>query len=87
MILGVAAVIGREFRMDLLSEGSRIGEDEATSALDELLERRLVREQSDGSYDFSHANIREVAYAGLSSARRRLLHQRIARALIASAAG
>ena len=87
MVVGVAAVIGREFRMDLLSEGSGIGEDEAASALDELLERRLVREQSDGSYDFSHANIREVAYAGLSSARRRLLHQRIARALIASAAG
>ena len=87
MVVGVAAVIGREFRMDLLSEGSRIGEDEAASALDELLERRLVREQGDGSYDFSHANIREVAYAGLSSARRRLLHRRIARALIASAAG
>jgi DNA-binding SARP family transcriptional activator/predicted ATPase len=87
MVVGVAAVIGREFRMDLLSEGSGIGEDEAASALDELLERRLVREQSDGSYDFSHGNIREVAYAGLSSARRRLLHQRIARALIASATG
>jgi DNA-binding SARP family transcriptional activator/predicted ATPase len=87
MVVGVAAVIGREFRMDLLSEGSGVGEDEAASALEELLERRLVREQSDGSYDFSHANIREVAYVGLSSARRRLLHQRIARALIASAAG
>jgi DNA-binding SARP family transcriptional activator/predicted ATPase len=87
MVVGVAAVIGREFHMDLLSEGSGIGEDEAASSLDELLERRLVREQSNGSYDFSHANIREVAYAGLSSARRRLLHQRIARALIASAAG
>ena len=87
MVVGVAAVIGREFRMDLLSEGSGIGEDEAASALDELLERRLGREQSDGSYDFSHANIREVAYAGLSTARRRLLHRRIARALIASAAG
>jgi predicted ATPase/DNA-binding SARP family transcriptional activator len=87
MVVGVAAVVGREFRMDLLSEGSGIGEDGAASALDELLERRLVREQSDGSYDFSHASIREVAYAGLSSARRRLLHQRIARALIASAAG
>lgn len=86
MVVGVAAVIGREFRIDLLSECSGIGEDEATSALEELLDRRLVREQSDGSYDFSHASIREVAYAGLSSARRRLLHQRTARALIASSA-
>jgi predicted ATPase len=87
MVVGVASVIGREFRMDLLTEGSGLGESETASALDELLERRLVREQSDGSYDFGHANIREVAYAGLSSARRRLLHQRIARALIASASG
>ncbi len=39
------------------------------------------------SYDFSHDNIREVAYAGLGSARRRLLHHTIARAQIASAAG
>ena len=29
MVVGVAAVIGREFRMDLLSEGSGISEDEA----------------------------------------------------------
>jgi serine/threonine protein kinase/tetratricopeptide (TPR) repeat protein len=86
-VVGVAAVIGREFRMDLLAEGSGVGENDAAAALDELLERRLVREQSDGSYDFGHASIREVAYAGLSSARRRLLHQRVAQALIASAAG
>jgi len=86
-IVGAAAVIGREFRMDLLVESSGVSENEATSALEELLERRLVREQSGASYDFSHDNIREVAYAGLSSARRRLLHQRIARAQIASAAG
>jgi DNA-binding SARP family transcriptional activator/predicted ATPase len=84
-LIGVAAVIGREFRADLLCEGSGIGEDAVALAMDELLARRLVREQGDGSCDFSHAIIREVAYAGLSAARRRLLHQRIARALIASA--
>jgi tetratricopeptide (TPR) repeat protein len=86
-IVGVAAVIGREFRLDLLAESGGISEDETASALDELLERRLVREQTGGSYDFSHDNIREVAYAGLGSARRRLLHHRIAQAQIASAAG
>jgi tetratricopeptide (TPR) repeat protein len=86
-VVGVAAVIGREFRLDLLAGSSGISEDEAASALDELLERRLVREQSGGSYDFSHDNIREVAYAGIGSARRRLLHHRIAQAQIASAAG
>jgi tetratricopeptide (TPR) repeat protein len=86
-VVGVAAVVGREFRMDLLAGIGGISESETASALDELLERRLVREQSGGSYDFSHDNIREVAYAGLGSARRRLLHHRIAQAQIASAAG
>jgi tetratricopeptide (TPR) repeat protein len=87
IVVGVAAVIGREFRLDLLAGSSGISEDEAASALDELLERRLVREQSGGSYDFSHDNIREVAYGGLGSTRRRLLHHRIAEAQIASTAG
>jgi predicted ATPase len=87
MVIGVASVIGREFYMELLAEASGLGENDAAAALDELLDRRLVREQSDGSYDFGHASIREVAYAGLSSARRRLLHQRIARILIGAATG
>jgi hypothetical protein len=73
--------------LDLLAGSSGISEDEAASALDELLERRLVREQSGGSYDFSHDNIREVAYGGLGSTRRRLLHHRIAEAQIASTPG
>jgi predicted ATPase len=86
-VIGVASVIGREFRMELLAEASGLGENEAAAALDELIERRLVREQSDGSCDFGHASIREVAYTGLSSARRRLLHQRTARILIGATAG
>jgi len=50
---------------------------------DRLVALKVLR----GSYDFSHDNIRQVAYAGLGSARRRLLHHRIAQAHIASAAG
>ena len=71
----------------MLAESGGISEDQTASALDELLERRLVRDQIGGSYDFSHDNIRQVAYTGLGSARRRLLHQRISRAQIISAAG
>ena len=50
-------------------------------ALDELWQRRIVREQGADAYDFSHDKIREVAYAGLSQVRRRLLHRRVAEAL------
>jgi tetratricopeptide (TPR) repeat protein len=86
IVVGVAAVVGREFRMDMLASSSGISESETAAALDELLERRLVREQRGGTYDFSHDSIREVAYSGLGSARRRLVHQQIARAQIDSAA-
>src|SRR5262249_56820684 len=50
-------------------------------ALDELWRRHIVRVQAGGSWDFSHDRIREVAYAALGPAKRRLLHRRIAQAL------
>ena len=40
-----------------------------------------MREQGTGAYDFSHDRIREMAYAKISLARRRLLHRRVAEAL------
>ena len=56
-------------------------EDTLVRGLDELWQRRIVREQGADAYDFSHDKLREVAYAGLSMARRRLLHRRVAQAL------
>jgi len=52
-------------------------------ALDELWQRRIVREVADAGlsgagYDFTHDKLREVAYAGLSEARRLVLHRRVA---------
>ena len=41
----------------------------------------FVREQGADAYDFSHDKIREVAYLGLSPARRRRSHLRVAQAL------
>ena len=35
-------------------------------------------------YDFGHDKLREIAYAGLSAARRRLLHRRAAQAMEAA---
>ncbi len=49
--------------------------------LDELWRRRLVRDQGPDAYDFTHDRIREVAYLGLSPARRRRTHLLVARAL------
>lgn len=77
----LAAAIGRAFTFDMLAQVSDGDPDILVRSLDELWRRRIVREQRNGAYDFSHDRIREVAYAQISSARRRLLHRRIAQAL------
>ena len=88
-LVGVAATIGREFGTDVLAAATdsdpHTAEDTAEEtlvrSLDELWRRRIVREQGADTYDFSHDQIRQVAYANLSPARRRRLHLRIASAL------
>ncbi len=61
-----------------------------------LIARGLIRETSAAieqdqlrglSYDFSHDKVRSLVYLETSLARRRLLHQRVAQALIAHAHG
>ena len=80
-LAGLAAAVGRSFTFDLLVHSSAMTEDDLVAALDELWARRIVRVQSADAYDFSHGRIREVAYAQVSPARRRLLHRRIVHAL------
>ena len=77
----VAAVIGRAFSFEVLAEVSKRTEDELLEALDELWQRHILLEAQGEGYDFSHAKLREVAYAELRPPRRRLLHRRIAEAL------
>lgn len=80
-LLQAAAVIGRSFTFGVLARAA--DDDEATlvRALDELWQRRIVRERGADAYDFSHDKLRAVAYEGLSAARRRVLHRRVAEAL------
>jgi hypothetical protein len=77
----LAATIGREFTFDVLQESSDAGEDRLVRGLDELWQRRIIREQGEDAYDFSHDKLREVLVTDLSEARRHLLHRRVARAL------
>jgi predicted ATPase len=77
----LAATIGREFSFAVLAGASDQDEGTLVRALDELWQRRIVREQGADGYDFGHDKLREVAYAGLSTARRRLVHRRVAQAL------
>ncbi|HEY7418552.1 MAG TPA: BTAD domain-containing putative transcriptional regulator, partial [Ktedonobacteraceae bacterium] len=77
----LAATIGREFTLDLLIAVSNTDAESAVRALDELWYKRIVREHSANSYDFTHDKLRDVAYAEISAPQRRLLHRRIAQVL------
>ncbi len=79
-VAGLAAAVGRDFSLDLLTEASDLDADVVVGAVDELWRRRIMREFRDG-YDFSHDLLRDTAYAQLSPPKRWLLHRRIAQGL------
>jgi DNA-binding SARP family transcriptional activator/tetratricopeptide (TPR) repeat protein len=80
-IAGLAAAIGHDFTLELLCEASDLDSEIVIEAVDELWRRRIIREHSPTSYDFSHDLLRDTAYATLSPPRRRMLHQHVAQAL------
>ena len=79
-VAGLAAAVGTNFTLDLLTEASDLEADVVVEAVDELWRRRIMREFRDG-YDFSHDLLRETAYAAVSPPKRWLLHRRIAQGL------
>ena len=79
-IAGLAAAVGTNFSLDLLTEASDLAADGVVAAVDELWRDRILREFGPG-YDFSHDLLREAAYAEVTPARRWLLHRRIAQGL------
>ncbi len=82
---GLAAALGRDFTLDVLTEASDLAPEEVALAVDELWRRRVVRARGTG-YDFSHDLLRDAAYDLVSPPRRWLLHRRLAQALELSAA-
>ncbi len=80
-LAALAATVGRAFTLDVLRQASGLDEDRLVQALDELWRRHVVREHGNNAYDFAHDKIREVAYAEMTDAHRRLLHRRVAQAL------
>lgn len=80
-LASLAATVGRAFTFDVLEQASSRSEEQVVEALDELWQRRIVRERGVDAYDFSHDKLREAAYRRTGSARRRMLHRRVAQAL------
>ena len=82
-VLSVAAVIGRDFDLDLLALATGTSEDELLDVLDAAVAVTLVREPPGlaGRYSFAHALIQHTLYEDLGAARRARAHRRVAEAL------
>ena len=85
-VLETAAVIGRSFDARTVRGASGRSEEETADALAELVGRGIVRELGDG-YDFAHARLRGHVYDAMGTARRLLLHRRVAEAVLSAARG
>ena len=82
-VLPLAAVIGREFDLDLLARVTGRMEDELLDLLDSAAAVALVREvaNSPGRYRFSHALIQHTLYQDLGVTRQARAHRQVAEAL------
>ena len=81
-VLSVAAVIGRDFDLDLLARATSTTDDELLDILDAASTASLVRELADsGRYNFAHALIQHTLYEDLGPNRRARAHRRVAEAL------
>jgi DNA-binding SARP family transcriptional activator len=85
-VLLLAAATGREVNLTVLGAASELTREGLAEALDAALAAHLLRDDG-GRYAFPHALVREALYEQVSSARRALLHARLAAALERSGAG
>ncbi len=81
-LLQIAAVAGREFRLDTLSALGDNTDDELLMLLEEGLGARVIEEtDAAGQYRFTHALMQETLLGELSTTRRVRTHGRIGEAL------
>jgi AAA ATPase domain/Adenylate and Guanylate cyclase catalytic domain len=81
--LSAAAVIGRDFDLDLLVKVVELPEARLLDLLDEGVAASLLQEGSEraGRFTFTHALVEHTLYEDLGRTRRARLHKRIAEAL------
>jgi len=82
-VLSMAAVIGRDFDVDLLAQATKTPEDELLDILDAAAAASLVRELADapGHYNFAHSLIQHTLYEDLGLTRRARAHRQVGEAL------
>jgi len=82
-ILSYAAVIGKDFDLELLGRASDCSQDGLLDVLDGAAAAALVREVREvpGHYTFSHVLVQHSLYQDLGATRRAQAHRRVAEAL------
>ncbi len=82
-VLSMAAVIGRDFDLDVLARATRTTEDELLDILEAASAVALVREPANasGQYTFAHALIQRTLAEDLGPNRRARAHRQVAEAL------
>ena len=82
-VLTTAAVIGREFRIELLEAVGPHDEDELDEVVEESVNAHVIAEVPGvyGRCSFTHSLIRQTLYEGLTETRRARLHLRVGEAL------
>ncbi len=82
-VLPIAAVIGREFDLELLVMVTDVPEDDLLELLEQAVERSVLLESASapGRFLFAHALINHTLYVNLGTTRRARLHRRVAEAL------
>jgi tetratricopeptide (TPR) repeat protein len=83
--LSVAAVIGRDFQMEVLQKVAGMSDDDLFGALEEARKAAVIEERTGPgakvSYRFAHAFFRQTLYEETIAPRRIRLHHQVARAL------
>jgi class 3 adenylate cyclase/tetratricopeptide (TPR) repeat protein len=82
--LALAAILGREFDVDILLSMSEWEEDRLLDALDESTKAQLIAETRAHGKDtcrFTHALLAQVVYDGINTRRRARFHQQAGEAL------
>lgn len=82
-VLSMAAVIGRDFELDLLAAVTGHNEDDLLDLLEQAHTAALVREApgAPGRYSFAHALIQHTLYEDLGITRRARAHREVGEAL------
>jgi hypothetical protein len=84
-LLSVAAVIGREFRLDVLMPIVEAERDEVYAAMEEARQAAVLTEQmavgGSVTYRFAHAFFRQTLYEEMIAPRRIQIHQHVARTI------